>query len=151
MTENFRSCVVRVARVKNNYLIKIKRMNKKILVGVVSLATLGIMGAGLYANAYQGDPNTRAPWFSQERHDAMQKAFENNDYNAWKNLSQENNNARVGWKFSKVTPENFPRFSEMHRLMKEGKFDEASRIRAELGLGNRGGKGNCAYPKGSVN
>jgi hypothetical protein len=33
-----------------------------------------------------------------------------------------------------INDQNFSKFSEMHRLMLEGKYDEANKIREELGL-----------------
>lgn len=40
------------------------------------------------ALAYRGDPTVTGPNYSVEHHTAMQKAFENKDYTAWKNLMQ---------------------------------------------------------------
>lgn len=120
-------------------------MSKKILfpVGVIALITAS--GVAYAAYAYQGDPGQRGPQFSVERHEAMQKAFENNDYNAWKELMN-----RRGRVTNIVNEQNFPRFAEMHRLMLEGKYDEANKIREELGLKmrnrdrTRGGDYNCS-------
>jgi hypothetical protein len=90
------------------------------------------------------------PGYSTERHEAMQKAFENNDYEAWKSLMEGRGRAK-----DVINKDNFARFAEMHRLMNDGKTDEANKIRAELGLGQgrmgdgqRGkglgrGNGNC--------
>ena len=40
-----------------------------------------------------------------------------------------------------VNEGNFARFAEMHKLMLEGKTNEANAIRTELGLGLRNGSG----------
>lgn len=112
-------------------------MNKKLL--AVSVLTLG---AGiLFATtsgvlAYRGDPSVQGPNYTPERHEAMTQVFENNDYNAWKGLMQ--GKGRVT---QVVNEGNFARFSEMHKLMLEGKTDEANKIKAELGLGLRNGSG----------
>jgi hypothetical protein len=123
-------------------------MNKKIVFTLAAtLAVMGVAGLGMYANAYQGNMTTRAPWFSQDRYDAMQDAFLNDDYDAWKKLMSDQMGARKNWMLTKITSDNFPKFAEMHRLMKEGKIDEARKIRAELGLPERGqrtSKRGCA-------
>lgn len=101
------------------------------------LATAGLVGSALYASAYQGDPNVKGPNYTAERHDAMTKAFENNDYNAWKELM-----AGRGRATQVVNEGNFSKFAEAHKLALEGKTDEANKIRTELGLGLRNGSGN---------
>ena len=40
-----------------------------------------------------------------------------------------------------VSQQDSARFTQMHNLMVEGKFDEANAIRADLGLGQGGGRG----------
>jgi hypothetical protein len=85
--------------------------------------------------------------FNSENSDAVLKAIESNDYDAWKKLMEENSIT------SKITKDNFARFSEMHKLMKEGKTEEANAIRTELGLGQgrgmgmHGKKGGCGCGK----
>lgn len=112
-------------------------MNKAIL-GVSVLA----LGAGVLFTsvpstlAYRGDPNVQGSNYSPERHEAMVKAFENKDYNAWKSLVQ--GKGRVT---QVINEGNFARFAEMHQLRLEGKTDEANQIRTELGLGLRNGTG----------
>jgi len=66
----------------------------------------------------------------------MTKAFENNDYNAWK--EQMGGRGRVS---QVINEENFERFAEAHRLALEGKTEEAAKIRQELGLGLQNGSG----------
>lgn len=115
-----------------------KYLNKKFLIGTsMLLATAGLVGSALYASAYQGDPNVKGPNYTAERHDAMTKAFENNDYNAWKELM-----AGRGRATQVVNEGNFSKFAEAHKLALEGKTDEANKIRTELGLGLRNGSGN---------
>lgn len=113
--------------------------NKKFLIMV-----LLVLGAGMLFKttssvfAYRGDPTAQGPNCTQERHEAMIKAFENNDYNAWKNLRQ--GNGRIT---QVINEGNFARFAEMRRLMLDGKTEEANQIRAELGLGLGNGSGNA--------
>jgi len=115
---------------------------KKITLGLGALAlTLGIVS--LFAAsvfAYQGDPTVQGPNYSTDRHEAMEEAFENNDYEAWKNLMV--GNGRV---MQVVNKDNFAKFAEAHELMEQGNTVEAQKIRQELGLGlrNDSGSGPC--------
>jgi hypothetical protein len=112
-------------------------MTKKgIALGIVGLAVAGAAAYSTGALAFRGDPNQKGPNYSPARHQEMQKAFESNDYSAWKNLK--NGRGRV----SEVINEgNFNRFAEMHKLMEAGKTDDANKIRQELGLGQGNGMG----------
>jgi len=113
-------------------------MNKKILT-IASLA----MGTGVLfssvtgALAYRGDPGVQGPNCTPERHEAMIQAFENKDFNAWKEQMQ--GRGRVT---EVINEGNFARFAEMHQLRLEGKTDEVNQIRNELGLGLGNGAGN---------
>lgn len=111
-------------------------MNKTTL-GLGALALfLGVAGISGVALAYRGDVNVKGPNYTPERHEAMEKAFENKDYDAWKNLMQGKGNVtRV------ITEENFAKFAEVHELMEEGKTAEAQKVRQELGLGLHNGAG----------
>jgi len=102
--------------------------------GILGAAALAFATQPLFA--YQGDPSKKGPNYSPERHEQMEKAFENNDYAAWKNLMQ--NRGRVT---QVVNEGNFSRFAEAHRLAEQGKVEEAKKVRQELGLGSGGGKG----------
>ena len=114
-----------------------KYLGKKFLIGTSMLvATAGLVGSALYVSAYQGNPNVKGPNYTTERHTAMTKAFENNDYNAWKELM-----AGRGRATQVINEGNFSRFAEAHKLALEGKTEEAKKIRAELGLGLRNGDG----------
>ena len=105
----------------------------------LGISTVVIGGALLLpkaALAYKGDPNVQGPNYTVERHEAMEKAFANNDYNAWKSLMT--GRGRVT---QVINAQNFARFAEAHRLAELGKTDEANKIRAELGLGLHNGSG----------
>ena len=111
-------------------------MNKKsILIGITALV-LGGSVLTSQAQAYKGDPNVKGPNYTAERHEAMIKAFANNDYNAWKNLMQ--GKGRVTQVINK---DNFAKFAQVHKLALEGKTAEANKIRVELGLGLHNGSG----------
>lgn len=111
---------------------------KNIRLGLGALAlAVGVMGVSAgTALAYRGDPTVQGPYYSAERYEAMEKAFETNDYVAWKELMQ--NRGRVT---QVITAENFAKFAQAHELMEEGKVAEAQKIRQELGLGLRDGSG----------
>jgi len=108
--------------------------------GTLGLAALSAVAIAASAYAYQGDATKTGPNYTPERHAVMEKAFENNDYAAWKEQMGDRGVTR------KVTAENFNRFSEMHKLSEAGKTEEANAIRTELGLGQGGGnkQGNAS-------
>jgi hypothetical protein len=113
-------------------------MNKKtILLGATALVLGGLVISPVMVQAYRGDPGVQGPDYSPERHEAMTQAFDNTDYNAWK--EQMVGKGRVT---QIVDESNFARFAEAHKLALEGKLDEAKAIRAELGLGQGQQKGN---------
>lgn len=110
-------------------------MNKKL----IKLGSVGLVLGGVFMStgnvfAYRGDPSVQGPNYSAESHEAVTKAFESNDYNAWKELM--NGRGRVT---QIVNEQNFARFAEAHKLALEGKTDEAKKIREELGLGLQNG------------
>ena len=112
-------------------------MNKKtILFGLIALILGGLVISPKIAEAYQGNPNVKGPNYSVERHTAMEKAFDNKDYNSWKNLMVGRGRAT-----QVVNAQNFAKFAEAHELAEEGKTAEANKIRAELGLGLHNGTG----------
>ena len=116
----------------------------------LTLGTTALVLGGLFTlpsavGAYKGDLGVEGPDCTEERHQEMEQAFENNDFQAWSNLMQ--GKGRVT---QVVTEENFARFAEAHELAEEGKLDEAKAIRQELGLGlgNRNGDGSGQGSKG---
>lgn len=118
--------------------LKTNKIMKKIILGFGALAVV-LGSVGLSTNtalAYKGDPNVKGPYYTVERHTAMEKAFENKDYEAWKNLMQ--NRGRVT---EVINKDNFAKFAEAHELMEQGKTVEARKIMSDLGLGLRDGSG----------
>ena len=112
-------------------------MNKSIIALSVAAVVLGGLSAyPKMAEAYRGDPAVKGPNYTEERHRAMEKAFETKDYTAWKNLMQ--GRGRVTQVVSK---DNFAKFTQAHELAEQGKLEEAAKIRQELGLGLRNGSG----------
>jgi hypothetical protein len=120
-------------------------MKKNLIFFSLFALTLGSLVAGSsLVKAYRGDPNVKGPDYSPQRHEAMTKAFEDNDYSAWKELMQDK-----GRVTSIINESNFSKFAQAHQLGSQGKLEEAQAIRAQLGLGQRngGGKGNGGFGK----
>jgi len=118
---------------------KIKENWKVFLAGLGGLA-LGIaLVVGGTTYAYQG---SQGPKMDDEQRSAVFEALENSDYNAWKEAVGEESPI-----LDKITEENFAQLAEAHKLMQEGKFDEARAIREELGL--RGGAGGPGIKNGN--
>jgi hypothetical protein len=104
--------------------------------GALALSLAGLFALSGQVEAYRGDPSVQGPDYSAERHQAMTQAFENHDYDAWRELMQDR-----GRVMQVVNQDNFARFAEAHQLAQEGKLDESKQIREELGLGLRNGSG----------
>jgi len=112
----------------------VKNMKKTLMTtGILTLALAFVFAKSSFA--YRGDPNVKGPNYTPERHQAMLKAFENKDYNTWKNLMGDRPITQ------KINASNFSKFVQMRNLMLQGKVDEANKIKAELGLGQRLGGG----------
>ncbi len=114
------------------------RTKARLVLGIFSFAAAGLLVWSIAKPtfAYQGDPVKRGPNCNPERHEAMIKAFEDNDYEAWKKQMQ--GRGRV---VQVINKDNFAKFAQAHKLAEEGKFAEAQAIRAEFGLGLRNGQG----------
>ena len=113
-------------------------MNKKsILLGLTALAIGSVIIVPQAVLAYRGDQTVKGPNYTEERHAAMEKAFETKDYNAWKTLMA--GKGRVTTVINSA--EKFAKLSQVHELVEQGKMAEANKIRAELGLGLHNGSG----------
>ncbi len=68
-----------------------------------------------------------------------------NNYATWR-ATIGNSGSRAA---SVVTEQNFDQFTQMHQLMADGKYDEAQKIRTDLGLGQGtgNGAGGCGMNK----
>jgi hypothetical protein len=113
-------------------------INKKTY-GLITLGVIVMLGISFVA-AYQGDYSIKGPNYSEDRHEAMQEAFENLDYDAWVSLMTENGkHPRV---LDVVTEENFAKFVEMHEAQVSGNSELVLELRTELGLNQRMHSGN---------
>ncbi len=111
---------------------------KKKIITVSALVIIGVLGlvAVNSVSAYRGDVTVKGPNYTVERHDAMEKAFETNDFTVWRKLMEGR-----GHVTQVITKDNFAKFEEAHNLDEQGKTSEALAIRKELGLGLRDGSG----------
>jgi len=107
---------------------------------IITAIAVVVLGGAFFAPtsvfAYRGDPSVTGPNYTAERHTAMEKAFDTNDYNSWKSLM-----VGQGRITQVVNAQNFVRFAQAHNLAEQGKTAEANAIRAELGLGLHNGSG----------
>jgi hypothetical protein len=100
-------------------------------VGLVFIGLILVVGL---VSAYRGDYSIKGPEYSEERHQLMQEAFENLDYNAWKEIMSEN--SRKGRVLEIINEDNFEIFVEAHNAMVNQDFEKANELRQELGLNN---------------
>jgi len=111
--------------------------------GLLALILLGTASLSpMIVSAYQGDPTVKSPNYSADRHAAMENAFKNNDFDAWKNLMTDK-----GRVTQIINKDNFSKFAEAHVLAAQGKTVEALKILRDLGLGLKNGS-NCALRNG---
>ena len=128
-------------------------MEKKIigLFVIITLALAGITGV----IAYRGDFSVKGPNYNEEIHEQLETTIENNDYNEWMRIREENNLPIRGRIFQVLNEENFHMFAQLHEANQNGDTETTNNIRAELGLGqgrmNRGsgsGQGQGSGMKG---
>lgn len=110
---------------------------------IVAISALALQPA--VTEAYRGDPEAKGPNYTVERHEAMQQAFQNRDYNAWRNLMQ--GRGRIT---QVINESNFDRLVEAHQLALDGKTEEARQIRVELGVGQGHGYGRGMQLGGQI-
>lgn len=110
-------------------------IGKKATIFVVSaLMVMAVIFSFTQVNAYKGNSAVKGPDYSDERHAAMEKAFDEQDYDAWKTLMTEN--GRTPKVVEIITKDNFAKFAQAHVAAENGDFETANALRAELGLGN---------------
>ena len=125
-------------------------MNKAIF-GVLGIMALMVVGLVASVSAYRGYYSVHGPHFNEDRHEAMEKAFDKIDYDAWYNLmTEDGRHPRV---VDIVTEDNFETFVLAHEAGENGDDETAAELRAELGLNNgigpKDGSGQCMGRQGS--
>ena len=123
-------------------------MKKNTVFGMMALFVVGIILSAGAVSAYRGDYSVEGPNCSPERHEEMQQAFENQDYDSWYNLmTQDGRHPRV---VDVVTEDNFDVFVQAHDAGKAGDLETAAQLRAELGLNNgMGPKDGTGFRQGN--
>lgn len=101
--------------------------------GIMALFLIGMIATGGLVSAY-GFKDT--PVFDEERHEAMETAFDNLDYDAWVNLMD--GKGRVT---EIINENNFATFAQIHEARENDDMKTVDALRAELGLGQKDGKG----------
>jgi len=109
-------------------------MRNKIIIGLLALMVVGIVFSASMVSAYRGDYSVPGPEFTEERHEAIENAFETLDYNTWYELMTEN--GRQSRVTELVTEDNFATFVQAHEAAESGDYASADALRAELGLNN---------------
>jgi hypothetical protein len=122
-------------------------MKKNKIFGMIALFVIGMVLSVGAVSAYKGDYSAQGPNYSPERHEEMQQAFEETDYESWYNLmTMDGRHPRV---VDVVTEDNFDLFIQAHDAGKSGDTETAAAIRAELGLNNgMGPKDGTGFRKG---
>ena len=113
--------------------------NQRAKAAIYSLFALMIVGTLTisFVSAYKGDYTVKGPNCNEERHDAMEVAFESSDYSAWHDLmAEDGRHPRV---LDVVTESNFDTFAQAHTAAQNGDYETARELRAELGLNNGNG------------
>ena len=119
-------------------------MKKNTIIGMMALFVVGMIISVGAVSAYRGDYSVEGPNYTPERHEEMQQAFEDEDYESWYNLmTKDGRHPRV---VDVVTEENFDLFIQAHDAGKSGQSETAAAIRAELRGRPRKG-GNRAPPR----
>jgi len=109
-------------------------MKNATVFGLLALMVVGLIAATGLVSAYSGDYSIEGPNCNGERHEAMENAFESNDHNAWRELmTKDGRHPRV---VDVVTESNFETFVRAHEAGKNGNYETAAALRAELGLNN---------------
>ena len=109
-------------------------MKKATILGLLALMVVGIVASTSLVSAYRGDYSVKGPNYSEERHEAMETAFDQPNYQAWYALmTEEGRHPRV---VDVVTESNFATFVKAHEAGESGDDETAAILRAELGLNN---------------
>lgn len=104
----------------------------KIITYILTLLALTIVISVGTVFAYKGDPTQTGPFYDEEKHEAMLKAFEQNDYDAWYELMTQD--GRYPKILEKINEDNFETFVELRQARLEHDTDKIQELEQELGL-----------------
>jgi hypothetical protein len=112
--------------------------NKLILAGIGAIAATAVIAPQL-VSAYHGDPAVQGPNYTEERHQAVNAALENGDYQAWASLMDGKGATK------RVNEGNFAQYREAHQLALSGDRSglEEMGFYAQNGTGTRNGDGQA--------
>jgi len=126
-----------------------RQKSSKLLLSLGAFGVIAILAISMVF-AYQGDYSVKGPNYSEDRHEAMEQAFEDLDYETWYDLmTQDGRHPRV---VDVVTEDNFATFVEAHEAAEAGDLETAKQLRSELGLNNgQGPKDGSGHRNGYQN
>ncbi|MFA4941551.1 MAG: hypothetical protein WC582_03065 [Patescibacteria group bacterium] len=107
-----------------------------VIIGAASISYAAGKGGGNGFFRDRADKNPPAE--VQADRTALEQAFTNNDYTAWKNLMETKRDEmakRVDDFSSQISEDTFAKLVEIRNLMTAGKNDEANKLRQELDFG----------------
>lgn len=121
-------------------------MHKKYLV-IGILATAAIVAAVTISNTFAASSDNNNGYgygrmgmgrgagqnYNSDAHQKMLDAINGNNYSQWKEARDQMGMGNRGM-MSNINEQNFSQFSQAHRLMSEGKYDEARKIMQDLGM-----------------
>lgn len=108
-------------------------MKNNILTIFVAIFIIGVLSMfGVYA--YNGNQDMNLVNYNSNVHDALEQAIENNDYDAWIKVRQDNNLPMNGKMFQVINKANFAKYKELHDANLAGDFEKADKARSDLGL-----------------
>jgi len=109
-------------------------MKNKLIYGLLGLLIVGAIFSTGLVSAFRGDYSIKGPNYSEDREIAMNKSFDNLDYDAWYSLMTED--GRHPHVVDVITEDNFKVFVQIHEAMANGDEETASNLRSMLGLGS---------------
>ncbi|MBU1118787.1 hypothetical protein KKH43_02825 [Patescibacteria group bacterium] len=119
------------------------KKKKSVVIALSALAfVLSAVSVASFARA-NDDSTESSVRPKMEQRDEMREAVENGDFAKWKETVESKPKVT-----DYITEENFSKFSEMHKLMRDGNREEAEKIREELGLPDKGMRGPGGKGKG---
>ena len=105
-----------------------------------ALMAVAVLSLSVMVTAYRGNFEEKNPYYEEGRCTEMLDAFDEYDYEAWRELMTMNGrHSRV---LDVVNEDNFHLFVEAHKAGKNGDYETANALRAELGLNNGVGPKN---------
>jgi len=123
-------------------------VKKLLVIGVVAVFSVVIFSQTVSAMGFDGTEKIERLQLMLQKYQKVQDALDKGDFNLWKEAVTSNNtNPKI---LEKINEQNFPTFVEAHKLVKEGKKDEAQKLFQSLGVdkleknnGSQCKKGNC--------